>query len=82
VEESSLYVDLDALGYVEEEFILSGTADARDPDGKVIAGPLHESQDLLMAEIDPQRMTGPRWQLDVAGHYARDDVLKLVVRNQ
>jgi nitrilase len=49
-----------------------------DPDGKVIAGPLHEHQDMLFAEVDPQKITGPRWQLDVAGHYARPDVLELV----
>lgn len=51
-----------------------------DPDGKVLAGPLHEQQDLLFAEVDPQRIVGSRWQLDVAGHYARPDVLDLVRR--
>ena len=49
-----------------------------DPDGKVLAGPLHEEQGMLFAEVDPQRVVGPRWQLDVAGHYARPDVLDLV----
>lgn len=49
-----------------------------DPDGKMIAGPLHEQQDILIAEVDPRRISGPRWQLDVAGHYARNDVLELV----
>ncbi len=53
-----------------------------DPDGKVLAGPLHEQQDLLFAEVDPQRIVGPRWQLDVAGHYARPDVLGLVRRGR
>jgi nitrilase len=53
-----------------------------DPDGKVVAGPLNEKQDLLFAEVDPQRIVGPRWQLDVAGHYARPDVLGLVRRGR
>jgi nitrilase len=53
-----------------------------DPDGKVLAGPLHEEQGLLVAEVDPQRVTGPRWQLDVAGHYARPDVVDLVRRGR
>jgi nitrilase len=53
-----------------------------DPDGKVLAGPLHEEQGMLLAEVDPQRITGPRWQLDVAGHYARPDVLQLVRRGR
>ncbi|HYC52558.1 MAG TPA: carbon-nitrogen hydrolase family protein [Gemmatimonadaceae bacterium] len=53
-----------------------------DPDGKALAGPLHEQQDLLFAEVDPQKISGPRWQLDVAGHYARPDVLGLVRRGR
>jgi nitrilase len=53
-----------------------------NPDGKVLAGPLHEEQNLLFAEIDPQQIVGPRWQLDVAGHYARPDVLGLVRRGR
>ena len=50
-----------------------------DPDGKLVAGPLKEEQGILFGEVDPQRITGPRWQLDVAGHYARPDLLELVV---
>ncbi len=53
-----------------------------DPDGKVLAGPLHERQEILLAEVDPQRVIGPRWQLDVAGHYARLDVLALERRGR
>lgn len=53
-----------------------------DPDGKIVAGPLHEEQGMLLAEVDPQRITGSRWQLDVGGHYTRPDVLQLVVRGR
>jgi nitrilase len=53
-----------------------------DPDGKVLAGPLHEQHGMLFAEVDPQRVTGPRWQLDVAGNYSRPDILGLVRRGR
>ena len=51
-------------------------------DGQFIAGPLHEEQGILYAEIDPQRMRGSRWNLDVAGHYARPDVFQLTVHKE
>jgi nitrilase len=54
-----------------------------DPDGKLLAGPAHqEAETILYAEVKPADMVGPRWQLDVAGHYARPDVFELVVRRR
>ena len=50
-----------------------------DPDGKIVAGPCHERQELLYAELSPERLTGPRWQLDVAGHYGRPDIFQLTI---
>ena len=53
-----------------------------DPDGKLIAGPAHETETILYAEIDPRAVRGTRGQLDVAGHYARPDVFELRVRRR
>jgi nitrilase len=53
-----------------------------DPDGKVIAGPLHEQVGILYAEVDPAKLRGPRFQLDVAGHYGRPDVFELTVHRE
>jgi len=50
-----------------------------DPDGKVVAGPLEAEEGILYAEVEPQQLIGPRWQLDAAGHYARPDVFDLRV---
>jgi nitrilase len=51
-----------------------------DPDGKFLAGPAHEEQTILYAEVDPRRhLAGPRWQLDVGGHYSRPDLFRLTV---
>jgi len=53
-----------------------------NPDGKVIAGPAEEEETILYAEVQPDEMVGPRWQLDVAGHYGRPDVFELVVHRR
>jgi len=61
------------------EWINPGDSLIANPDGKIVAGPLHEATGILYAEIDPTNFAGPRWQLDVAGHYARPDVFTLTV---
>lgn len=48
-----------------------------DPDGKLIAGPLAEEEGILYAEVHSAQLVGPRWQLDIAGHYSRPDIFEL-----
>ena len=50
-----------------------------NPDGKFVVEPLHERQEIVYAEIVPSLLRGPRFQLDVAGHYGRPDVFQLTV---
>ncbi|GIX49291.1 MAG: nitrilase [Candidatus Tectimicrobiota bacterium] len=61
------------------EWINVGDSAVVDPEGRFIAGPLRQEQGILYAEIDPQQLRGPKWVLDVAGHYARPDVFQLTV---
>lgn len=49
------------------------------PDGKYLAGPVFGAEETLFAEIDLERTLRERHSRDVAGHYARPDVLHLVV---
>ena len=53
-----------------------------DPDGKVLAGPAFETETILYADIRRDQLVGPRWQLDIAGHYARPDVFELIVHRR
>jgi len=53
-----------------------------DPDGKIVAGPLEESEGILYADVAPEQLVGPRFQLDVAGHYARPDLFELRVHRE
>ena len=53
-----------------------------DPDGKIVAGPAEQEETILYVEVDPAQLVGPRWQLDVAGHYGRPDVFELRVHRR
>lgn len=63
-------------GVDESPWINVGDSAIVNPDGKFIAGPVRLKEDILYAEIESPQMTGPRWILDVAGHYARPDVFQ------
>ena len=49
------------------------------PNGDVLAGPLYDKEEILYAEIDIERAIQEKHSRDVAGHYARPDVVQLVV---
>jgi len=53
-----------------------------DPDGKIIAGPVDAEETILYADISKKDLIGPRWQLDIAGHYGRPDVFELRVHKR
>jgi len=61
------------------EWINVGDSAIVNPDGEFIAGPVRMKEEILYAQVDPQLMRGPKWMLDVAGHYARPDVFELTV---
>jgi nitrilase len=49
------------------------------PLGKVLAGPVYDEERILTAEIDVGEIAEGKFDLDVAGHYARPDVFHLTV---
>ena len=64
------------------EWINVGDSAIVNPEGEFIAGPLHKEEGILYADLDPDMMRGPKWMLDVAGHYARPDVFTLTVNKE
>lgn len=50
-----------------------------DPFGTVLAGPVYEEEAILIADIDRDQIPRGKFDLDVAGHYARWDVFGLTV---
>jgi len=62
-----------------EEWLNPGDSAIVNADGKMLAGPVRQEEKILQARIDIRHVHGPRWQLDVAGHYARPDIFSLTV---
>ncbi len=61
------------------EWINTGGSCIVDPRGNVVAGPVHEKEEIVYAEIDPRLTRAAKRMLDVAGHYARPDVFRFEV---
>lgn len=55
---------------------------SRPPDGSMIAGPLVGETGILFASIERAAVQAARSRFDVVGHYARPDVLRLVVDDE
>ena len=64
------------LATAPEQLQVGGSA-IIGPDGEFLAGPLWKEEGILYAELDLGRCVEERLLLDVAGHYARPDVLSL-----
>jgi nitrilase len=65
-------------GATDAESIRGGSVIV-SPLGKVLAGPCYEGECILTAEIDIGEVAEGKFDLDVAGHYARPDVFRLSV---
>jgi predicted amidohydrolase len=62
-----------------EQFVLSGGSAIIAPDGSYLAGPVFDTEMVLIADLDLSRVREERMSLDVSGHYARPELLELSV---
>ncbi|WP_283092177.1 carbon-nitrogen hydrolase family protein [Gluconobacter kondonii] len=51
------------------------------PLGEIIAGPIYDREAIITADIDLDDVIRGKYDLDVAGHYARPDIFSLQVNN-
>ena len=63
----------------EPEPLCRGGTVIVSPLGEVLAGPLYDREDILVADLDCSELTRARFDFDVTGHYARPDIFRLVV---
>ncbi len=52
------------------------------PLGEVLAGPLYGEEGILTAEMDLDELVRSRMDFDVCGHYSRNDIFELRVKDQ
>ena len=62
-----------------DEIVCRGGSVIVDPFGEVLAGPLHDEEGLLLAQINLGEVTRGRYDFDAAGHYSRSDLFTLTV---
>ena len=62
-----------------ETVLIRGGSVIVNPLGAVLAGPNFDCETILTAEIDLNQVVEGKYDLDVAGHYARPDVFRLTV---
>jgi nitrilase len=69
-----------ATGYDDpDELVCRGASVIVNPFGEVLAGPLHDVEGLLVADLDLDDITRGRYDFDAAGHYSRPDLFTLLV---
>jgi nitrilase len=73
--------DLEGLDDLDgqPEVMCRGGSAIVSPLGEVLAGPLYDREGMLFAELDLAEVVRSRFDFDVVGHYARPDVLRLVI---
>ena len=68
-------------GDAPETVLIRGGSTIIDPLGQVLAGPRHDGECILTAEIDLGVIAEGKFDLDVVGHYARPDLFRLEVKD-
>ncbi|MDR3349846.1 MAG: carbon-nitrogen hydrolase family protein [Acidaminococcales bacterium] len=66
-------------GWPPDQPLMRGNSIIVNPYGEIIGGPLQDETGLVTAAVDTEELARARYDLDVAGHYARPDVFALSV---
>ena len=71
--------EAELLKETADEIMANGGSCAAGPDGEWLLEPVVDEELLSIIEIDHARVLEERQNLDIAGHYSRPDVTRLVV---
>ena len=62
-----------------DDLLMKGGSAIIDPEGNLLAGPLHDEPGILVAELQPRKAIEGLMTLDTGGHYSRPDVFRFGV---
>lgn len=68
-----------SLGDSPDALLMRGGSAIVDPFGKVLAGPVFDTESILSAELDLDDVGRSKFDFDVVGHYSRPDIFQLIV---
>ena len=63
-----------------DRLLYNGGTAIYGPDGGVVAGPVFDREEIVVADLDLGRIAEEAMALDVTGHYDRPDVFEFRVR--
>jgi nitrilase len=66
----------------DDDVLIRGGSCIVDPLGKVLSGPNFSGETILSASLDLAEIIRGKYDLDVAGHYARPDIFELRVNER
>jgi nitrilase len=69
---------IEDLDGAPEELCRGGSA-ILSPLGRYLAGPLYGQEGILYADLESAALAAGKFDFDVVGHYARNDVFKFAV---
>lgn len=61
----------------DEPVVIRGGSCVVDPFGSLLAGPVFDREDVVVADLELDLLDGAYLDLDVSGHYARPDLFRL-----
>lgn len=64
------------------EIVCRGGSNVVDPHGHIITETLWDREGIIYADLDMQKVPAARMEFDPCGHYSREDVLRLEVKDE
>jgi len=64
------------------DVLIRGGSMIVSPLGEILAAPVYDREAVLVADLDLRDIARGKYDLDVAGHYARPDIFELRIDRQ